>query len=406
MNYCVSLENWLERMQFFLVDSGSTHDFITQNCVERHNLEGTCSEEKLSMTLADGSTVSQQLRRTKPLKMVLGEFGETQTFTVISLGKYDAILGKPWLTRNNPSVDFCSNEMVKRADTKLLPREEACSIQESDREEPSGVEINFISGKQARHELRRGEQGFLAWISDADKETGGRVDMKELIDSDSDVSSGQRTKLIDLLDEFSDVIPRSLPSRLPPLRKINHDIDLEEGSVPPSRPFYRLSRPELDELQKQISILLERGFIEPSKSPYGAPVFFVKKKDGSLRLVCDWRQLNKITVNNEACLPNMDDLFDTVHGCKYFSKLDLHSGYNQVRIREKDIPKTAIHTPLGHFQFKVMEFGLCNAPATFQSLMNMRFSVLTYESLWLSFLMTSSSSAEHGRNIWNMFVLS
>ena len=180
----------------FLVDSGSTHDFIAQNFVERHNLEGTCSEEKLSMTLADGSTVSQQLRRTKRLKMVLGEFGETQTFTVFSLGKYDAILGKPWLTRNNPSVDFCSNEMVKRAGTKLLPREEASSIQESDREEPSGVEINFISGKQARHELRRGEQGFLAWISDADKETGGRVDMKELIDSDSDVSSGQRTKLL------------------------------------------------------------------------------------------------------------------------------------------------------------------------------------------------------------------
>ena len=174
--------------------------------------------------------------------------------------------------------------------------------------------------------------------------------------------------------------------------------------MPSSRPFYTLSRPELDELQKQISILLERGFIEPSKSPYGAPVGFVKKKDGSLRLVCDWRQLNKITVNNEACLPNMDDLFDTVHGCKYFSKLDLHSGYNQVRIREEDIPKMAINTPLGHFQFKVMGFGLCNAPATLQSLMN---EVLRpyLRNLWLSFLRTSSSSAEHGRNIWNMFVL-
>ena len=78
---------------------------------------------------------------------------------------------------------------------------------------------------------------------------------------------------------------------------------------------------------------------------------------------------NKITIDNEACLPNMDDLFDTVQGCKYFTKLDLHSGYNQVRIREDDIPKTAINTPLGHFQFKVMGFGLCNAPATFQSLM-------------------------------------
>ena len=147
-------------MQFF--SWIPTHDFIAQNFVERHNLEGTCSEEKLSVTLADSSTVSQQLRRTKPLKMVLGEFGETQTFTVFSLRKYDAILRKPWLTRNNPSVDFCSNEMVNRADTKLLPREEASSIQESDQEEPSGVEINFISGKQARHELRRGEQDILA----------------------------------------------------------------------------------------------------------------------------------------------------------------------------------------------------------------------------------------------------
>ena len=114
--------------------------------------------------------------------------------------------------------------------------------------------------------------------------------------------------------------------------------------MPPSRPFYRLSKPEMDELQQQLSTLLQRGFIEPSKSPYGAPVFFVKKKDGSLRLVCDWRQLNRITINNEACLPNMDDLFDTVQGCKYFSKLDLHAGYNQVRIRKEDIPKTAINT--------------------------------------------------------------
>ena len=142
--------------------------------------------------------------------------------------------------------------------------------------------------------------------------------MKELIDPASDISSGQLTKLIDLLDEFRDVIilyqgvytPGYPPP--PPLRKVNQDIDLEEGSVPPSRPLYRLSRPELDELQRQISTLLERGFIEPSKSPYGEPVFFVKKNVCFLRLVFDWRQLNKITVYTEACLPNMDVLFDTV----------------------------------------------------------------------------------------------
>ena len=100
-------------------------------------------------------------------------------------------------------------------------------------------------------------------------------------------------------------------------------------------------------------------------------MFFVKKADGSLRLVCDWRDLNRITVKNEACMLNVDDLFDTVQGSRFFTKLDLHSGYNQVRIRTEDIPKTAINTPLGHFEFKVMGFGLCNAPATFQAMMNL-----------------------------------
>ena len=98
--------------------------------------------------------------------------------------------------------------------------------------------------------------------------------------------------------------------------------------------------------------------------------FCVKKADGSLRMVCDWRELNKITVKNKACLPNVDDLFDTVQGARYFTKLDLRSGYNQIRIQAEDVPKTAINTPFGHYQFRVMGFGLTNAPATFQSMMN------------------------------------
>ena len=82
--------------------------------------------------------------------------------------------------------------------------------------------------------------------------------------------------------------------------------------------------------------------------------FFGKKADGSLRMACDWRQLNKITIKNKACMPNADDLFDVVQGCEYFSKLDLHSGYNQVRIKDSDVAKTVINTPFGHFQFRVM----------------------------------------------------
>ena len=298
--------------------------------------------------------------------MTLGDFGETRSSTVFALSKYDAILGKPWLTQTNPVVDFRTNVMERRTIASQPPIPETGPSQD-----PRPVELNFISGKQARHELRKGEQGFLAWVSGADtKNNLTAEELGERIDSRSDLDDQQRKQLAALLEEFGDVVPKELPARLPPRRDVNHDIDLEPGAEPPSRPPYRLSKPEMDELQRQITALLEKGFIEPSKSPFGAPVFFVKKADGSLRLVCDWRQLNKITIDNEACLPNMDDLFDTVQGCKYFTKLDLHSGYNQVRIRENDIPKTAINTPLGHFQFKVMGFGLCNAPATFQSLMN------------------------------------
>ena len=177
------------------------------------------------------------------------------------------------------------------------------------------MELNFISGKQARHELRKGEQGFLAWVSGTDtKNNLTAEELGERIDSRSDLDDQQRKQLAAPLEEFGDVVPKELPARLPPRRDVNHDIDLEPGAAPPSRRPYRLSKPEMDELQRQITALLEKGFIEPSKSPFGAPVFFVKKADGSLRLVCDWRQLNKITIDNEACLPNMHDLFDTVQG--------------------------------------------------------------------------------------------
>ena len=230
------------------------------------------------------------------------------------------------------------------------------------------VELNFISGRQARHALRKGEECLMVWVTDPQEEA-----MVNLTEARSGPSApGTRTAdLHGLLHEYRDTLPDELPARLPPERQIDHEIDLLPDAKPPSRKPYRLPQPTLNELQRQLAALLDKGFIQPSRSPFGAPVFFVKKADGSLRLVCDWRDLNRITVKNEACLPNVDDLFDTVQGSRFFTKLDLHSGYNQVRIRAEDIPKTAINTPLGHFEFKVMGFGLCNAPATFQAMMNL-----------------------------------
>ena len=133
-----------------------------------------------------------------------------------------------------------------------------------------------------------------------------------------------------LLEEFQDVFPEELPPELPPKRGIDHQIELEPGSRPPWRPIYRMSPLELDTMREELNKLLKNGSIEPSRSPYGAPVIFVKKKDGKLRMCIDYRALNKLTIKNRFPIPLIDDLIDQLHGAKVFTKIDLRSGYNQV----------------------------------------------------------------------------
>ena len=130
---------------------------------------------------------------------------------------------------------------------------------------------------------------------------------------------------------------------------------------------------EVKELKAQLEDLLDKEFIRPSTSPWGAPVLFVKKKDGSLRLCIDYRELNKVTIKNKYPLPRIDDMFDQLQGAQVFSKIDLRSGYHQLKIKAEDVPKTAFRTRYGHYEFLVMPFGLTNAPAAFMNLMNIIF---------------------------------
>src|SRR5215211_1132972 len=123
-------------------------------------------------------------------------------------------------------------------------------------------------------------------------------------------------------------------------------------------------------LSSQLQELLGKGFIRPSSSPWGAPILFVRKRDGSHRMCIDYRELNKLTVKNRYPLPRIDDLFDQLQGASWFSKIDLRSGYHQVRVRDEDVQKTAFRTRYGHYEFVVMPFGLTNAPAVFMDLMN------------------------------------
>ncbi|GJT00744.1 putative reverse transcriptase domain-containing protein [Tanacetum coccineum] len=157
---------------------------------------------------------------------------------------------------------------------------------------------------------------------------------------------------------------------LPPTRQVEFQIDLIPGVALVAQAPYRLTPSEMKELSKQLKELSDKGFIRPSSSPWGAPVLFVKKKDGSFRMCIDYRELNKLTVKNRYPLPRIDDLFDQLQGSNVYSKIDLRSGYHQLRVREEDIPKMAFRTRYGHYEFQVMPFGLTNAPAVFMDLMN------------------------------------
>jgi hypothetical protein len=177
---------------------------------------------------------------------------------------------------------------------------------------------------------------------------------------------------IPIVPDFVDVFPEELPG-LPPDIEIEFTIDLLPGTGPISKAPYRMAPLELKEFKKQLQELLDKGFIRPSVSPWGAPVLFVKKKDGSMRLCINYRELNKVTIKNKYSLPRIDDLFDQLHGSQVFSKIDLRSSYHQLKIKEDDIQKTAFRTRYGHYEFLVMPFRLTNASVPFMDMMNRTF---------------------------------
>ncbi|GJW18567.1 putative reverse transcriptase domain-containing protein, partial [Tanacetum coccineum] len=180
---------------------------------------------------------------------------------------------------------------------------------------------------------------------------------------------GNETLIVHGDGNFPEVFPEDL-SGLPPTQQVEFEIDLMPGAAPVARAPYRLAPSEMKELSKQLQELSDKGFIRPSSSPWGAPVLFVKKKDGSFRMYIDYRELNKLTVKNRYPLPRIDDLFDQLQGSSVYSKIDLRSGYHKLRVREEDILKTAFRTRYGHYEFQVMPFGFTNAPAVFMDLMN------------------------------------
>ncbi|KAI3825066.1 hypothetical protein L1987_06542 [Smallanthus sonchifolius] len=210
--------------------------------------------------------------------------------------------------------------------------------------------MGIISFMKAQKCLRKGHTAILALVTEQPSE-------EKKIDD------------IPIVRDFLEVFPKDLPG-LPPHRQVEFQINLAPGAAPIARAPYRLAPSELQELSTQLQKLLDKGFIRPSSSPWGAPVMFVKKKDETFCMCIDYRELNKVTIKNRYPLPRIDDLFDQLQGSSFYSKIDLRSGYHQLRVRDEDISKTAFRTRYGHYEFIVMPFGLTNAPAVFMDLMN------------------------------------
>ncbi|KAJ9535388.1 hypothetical protein OSB04_un001497 [Centaurea solstitialis] len=261
----------------------------------------------------------------------------------IPMREINVVVGVDWLGRNGGHID-CENERVVIRN-------------------PSGGELTILSERRkkipklctlakARKHVLHGGHSFLAYVVDSREEAR----KKTVAD-------------VPVVSEYPDVFPDDLPG-VPPERQVEFRIDLVPGAAPIAKAPYRLAPPEMQELSKQLEELLDKGFIRPSTSPWGAPILFVKKKDGSMRMCIDYRELNKLTVKNRYPLPRIDDLFDQLQGAAWFSKIDLRSGYHQLKVREEDVHKTAFRTRYGHFEFIVMPFGLTNAPAAFMDLMN------------------------------------
>ena len=209
---------------------------------------------------------------------------------------------------------------------------------------------NVISAMQARRLLRKGCEAFLAMVLDSKR---GQIELENIL----------------VVKDFPDVFPEELPG-IPPVREVELSIEILPGTAPTSRAPYKVAPTELKELKIQLQELLDKGFIRPSVSPWGAPVLFVKKKDGTLRMCIDYQQINKVTVKKKYPLPRIEDLFNQLKGAGVFSKIDLRSGYYQLRVKDVDVPKTAFRTRYGHYEFLVLPFGLTNAQTAFMDLMN------------------------------------
>lgn len=390
-NLCLVEGSISGRRAVFLVDSGASASYVDTEWLQLSGLKHAAKISPDSVALADGTSVVSDALLPQA-RIHIGTYKDRLSFHATRLSGFDAVLGKDWLDRLSPKADFKSNTFVFqhagkrhtiRGNPKLLLQKPL----------PDGSLHPLILSFS---ELRRATHQRLHMMLACVREAKPDADASK---PSVDVSS--------LLSQFSDIFPSDLPG-MPVDRHIQHDIELEPGHSPPNRPVIRMTAEQLQGLQEILQDFLDKGFIKPSVSPYGAPVLLIKKPDGSWRFVVDYRALNQITIKNVYPLPRIDDLLHQLHGATIFSKIDLKSGYYQVKVNPQHTHFTAFRTRYGSYEWTVLPMGLCNAPATFQRLMNDVFRqhldkfVLVYLDDLLIYSRTPEEHLQHLESVFRL----
>ncbi|GBG65975.1 hypothetical protein CBR_g54954 [Chara braunii] len=336
-----------------LIDCGATHNYISQDFMTRADLGPRVrrKSQPTQVTLTDGRTHKSIDRCIDSVPVYFAPLArEAVSFDILDT-KFDMILGMSWLRKEDHPVNFYHRTVhVRDRNGVLVP----CTVPPP---HPS-IGCHVVSEASIRNSIARN-----------DVEEMGICFLHALPPPDEPaVEQPPDPRIVQLIDSYGDVF--EAPGGIVPNRPIRHEIILEDRAVPPRGCIYRMSKEELEVLRTQLD---DKGWIRTSCSPYGAPVLFVRKKNKELRLCIDYHKLNAQTIKNVSPLPRIDDLLKRLGGAKYFSKLDLKSGYHQLEIHPRDRYKTAFKTRYGHFEWVVMPFGLTNAPASFQAAMTTEF---------------------------------
>jgi hypothetical protein len=369
-----------------IVDSGSTDNLVSNEMVEKLELETHRHPSPYKVSwLQKGHQVCVTNNAWFNFKM--GEYRDEILCDVIPMDVCHVLLGRPWQFDRNVVHDGRMNTYTLEKDGRthtLLPGKDK-------KVEPEVTStILLMSGKELLTELEKNEDPqFFVVRKPRIVLTSTRVD-----DLPGEIQQ--------LLGEFADIIVDELPRSLPPMRSVSHHIDLIPGASLPNKAAYRLTPQENEEVKRQVQDLLDKGLVRESLSPCVVPTVLSPKKDGGWRMCTDSRAINKITIRYRFPLPRMDDLMDCLSGANYFSKIDLKSGYHQIRMREGDEWKTTFKTNEGLYEWLVMPFGLTNAPSTFMRLMNevLREFIGKFVVVYLDdILIFSKTKAEHLRHL-------